>query len=864
MQLLERTECLEVLKRAFHQTRAGRGQNVFVVGEAGIGKTAVVRQFLSDLDSPYLLMEGYCDSLFAARPLGPLFDIAPLLGEQFVQLLRENPNRVMIFPALLEALGDQTRPVILWFEDIHWADEATLDLIRFLARRIHQTQCLFILSLRDTELPGTHPYRQLLGELNPEDVFKIMLSPLSRETVNALADSAGRNGEEVYHLTAGVPYYVREILSSYHLNIPETVRDSILALYHRQSEATRELWETISVIPGRIDLDILHKIYPTFSRMIDFCFAARILIHEGNSISFKHELFRTAIEESLSPVRRRELHQAVVEAMLASPGAEVPVARIIHHARLGGDTVRLRTLAPSAAEEAALLGSHQEAAKFYKVALDHSNGLDPAHLAELFERYAFECYLTNQIPEAIQALEKALDTWGSDEYLKRGNTLRALSRLHWLAGQVDRAEAFGLEAIDLCEKASPAHELAMAYNNMSQLMLLKGMTSACIEWGNRAIAIAEPLDDQEAICHGCGTVGAALVSIPDRVDEGEAMQHRSLGIALKNQYHEHAARAYTNLGISYLELHRFAEAEQILEEGIHYCDERDLEAWFGYLQNALVHVYLHTGRWTEAQELADRLLLSPALQVHVWISLMAVRFAIRMRSGDEVELEELMSVVRKAWQIGELQRIGSVVKVLLEYEWLNESTHPFDSFVTGCITKLISAQNATPGAELKYWLWKSKGQLPEEFAGNASLDEGDRKQEVMHALEQIRIGNPYLDALALAEGGEDDQREALLRLRELGALASAKRLEGMMRQHGIQHIPRGPRSSTTENTAGLTRRQMDVLALLAKGLQNKEIAAELFISAKTIDHHISAILAKLDVPSRTMAVAKARELGMLK
>jgi predicted ATPase len=227
MKLLERSEYLEHLRSAFGQVVLGSGFNVFIAGEAGIGKTALVREFLAELESPYLLLEGYCDSLYAARPLGPLFDIAPQMGELFVQLLKENPNRTQIFPAALEGIDNQSKPVILLIEDIHWADGATMDFVRFLSRRVRQVQCLFILTLRDNELPHAHPYTRLLGDLPPTDYQKLVLTPLSRKTVATLADAAGRSGDEVYHLTAGVPYYVSEVLASYHRGVPETVRDSI-------------------------------------------------------------------------------------------------------------------------------------------------------------------------------------------------------------------------------------------------------------------------------------------------------------------------------------------------------------------------------------------------------------------------------------------------------------------------------------------------------------------------------------------------------------------------------------------------------------------------------------------------------------
>ncbi len=122
---------------------------------------------------------------------------------------------------------------------------------------------------------------------------------------------------------------------------------------------------------------------------------------------------------------------------------------------------------------------------------------------------------------------------------------------------------------------------------------------------------------------------------------------------------------------------------------------------------------------------------------------------------------------------------------------------------------------------------------------------------------------PYERALALAEGDASACAEALEILAELGADAGSHKVREDMRRRGIAAVPRGPRESTRANPRGLTRRQMDVLALLDLGLSNAEIADRLFVSPKTIDHHVSAILAKLDVATRGQAASVARAEGIV-
>jgi DNA-binding CsgD family transcriptional regulator len=858
MELLERSESLEKLKSAFEQAILGRGQTIFISGEAGIGKTALVRTFLRQHKDRYILLEGFCDHLFAARPLGPLFDIAPRLGDHFAEILKSNAGRDQIFPAALDALESQTKPVILFFEDIQWADEATLDFIRFLARRISQLPCLFIMTLRDTEIQSNYAYRVILGELPPTDYVKLQLQPLSKTTVDAMSQHAGKNGEEIYRLTAGIPYYVSEVLASYHNKIPETVRDSILSLFHRQFDQTRELWEKISVIPGRIELEILKHMHTASSRVVEFCYRAGIILDDGISISFKHELFRKTIEESLSPHRQRELHQIAVEAMLNATGMEVPYARIVHHARFAGDIKRIQEFAPKAAQRASALGSHAEAAKFYQIALETPGELRSFRLIKLYEQYAYECYLTCKIGEAIKALEAALTLLTEEQHLQKGNTYRLLSRLYWYDNNIEKAEQFGMLAIQNCENYLSSHELAMAYSNLAELMLHRDQQPECLAWGKRALDIADQLDDHEVRSHALNTIGTMKMKDQSTVREGEKALLESLQIALERDLDEHAARAYTNLCFAYGELGRYAKVLQFVEPGIQYCHGRDLHSWTNYLQSSKASVLLHTGKWNEALVLSELVLESPYQQSVARISLESVRNTIRLRRGEPFS-PGFVEIINEAKRIGELQRLVCVTLVLLEKDWLMGVNPGEEEIILLCAEKIRERNYWWFYADMKFWLELTNRQA---LMGDIQMTEKTPVLDEEWKTEHREV-NPYLKAVSMTVGDVDQQKNALTLLMEMDADASVAKLEGRLREKGITQIPRGPRNSTRENVAGLTKRQMEVLSLLATGLQNKEIADQLFLSAKTIDHHISDILSKLDVNTRSKAVARAVELGLL-
>ncbi len=216
--LLERDAPLAQLRvLARRMARGGRGEVVLVRGEAGVGKTAVLARFVSQLDSGLRVLQGWCDPLGAPRPLGPLTDALAGLDAAAAAGLAaavESGDTARIYRQLLGALGDRARWVWV-IEDTHWADGATLDMVRFLARRIGALRLLLVISFRDDELSPAHPLAVTLGDLaNYAAVSRIGLAPLSLSAVAALAAGTGLNAEQLHHITGGNPFFVSEVLAA--------------------------------------------------------------------------------------------------------------------------------------------------------------------------------------------------------------------------------------------------------------------------------------------------------------------------------------------------------------------------------------------------------------------------------------------------------------------------------------------------------------------------------------------------------------------------------------------------------------------------------------------------------------------------
>jgi predicted ATPase len=233
------------LNDAFAQAREGRGRIIALAAEAGAGKTALTERFVASHAEGARVYWGACENLSTPELLLPLRDIARASGEAF----DFETDHIHAFESMLRLLSRGAAPALLIIEDLHWADTATLDLIRFLARRIARVRALILMTYRDEEVDARSPVRNLLGEAPVGSVERITLEPLSLAAVTSLAAKAGRRGEPLYALTAGNPFLVTEALAVEGEVPTDAVRDSTLARASRLGAAARVVLEAVSLFP---------------------------------------------------------------------------------------------------------------------------------------------------------------------------------------------------------------------------------------------------------------------------------------------------------------------------------------------------------------------------------------------------------------------------------------------------------------------------------------------------------------------------------------------------------------------------------------------------------------------------------------
>jgi len=841
VELVERESFLAALAEHLAGAEAGAGRLVLVGGEAGVGKTSLVRTFAGEGAGGARTLWGACDGLFTPQPLAPLRDFADDLA-----LTLELPRRE-VFSATLEAL--RAEPTVVVVEDVHWADEATLDLLRFLGRRLERTPALLIATYRDDEVGLRHPLRVVLGDV-PID-RRIAVPPLTPEGVRKLARGSGVDPGALYRLTGGNPFFVTEVLAAGEPGVPASVRDAVLARAGRLGDAARRVLDAAAVIGSRVELTLLAEALDESPTAIEECLAAGVLQADTGGVAFRHEVARRAVEEAIDPLRRAELHTRVLAAL--ERAAAPDRARLAHHAEAAGDAAAVLEHAPAAAEKAADLGAHREAAAQLARTLRFAGDLPTRAVAELLEQHAYECYVTDQAGEALAALRGAHERYVAlGDELKQGNTLRWISRLTYQDGRIEEAREAAREAVLILERFPGSEELVFAYANMAQTAQVDLDLAAALAWGERAVELARELGGQELAIDALTSMGIAEAI----AGKGVGRLERTLELAVEQGSDDSVGRLYGALAFAAIKRREWSAADRWLEDGLRHSRERDLDSWRLYLLGWRAAASLDRGRWDEAAADAETVLRHPFARLsRVW-ALLALGL-VRARRGDPdvwPPLAEAAELTRgeSAQKLVPLQVIRAEAAYLEgdHARALDEAgTLPVSTLVDRWMAGRLAVWRCRAGGRVE-----ETGPLPEPF----ELELGGAYADAAAAWE--RLESPYDAAMALAAG--DDEEELLRsheRLLALGAQRPAGIVARRLRDRGARGIARGPRAATRAHPAGLTPREQAVLDLLADGLTNTEIAARLVISEKTVGHHVSAILGKLGVGSRYEAARLAAE-----
>ncbi len=859
--LLERDQLLATLRGLLEDAGSGSGRLALVHGEAGAGKSALVHAFAREAAGASRVLHGACDPLSSPRPLGPLVDLAPHLDPAVGALLRSG-ERDGLFELTLTAL-DTERPSVVVIEDLQWADMSTLDLVRFLARRIGGTRVLVVATYRDDDLPPAHPLRVLLGDLASHPVVRrLPVPPLSRDAVLELVGETGLDVDAVMHETGGNAFFVSEVIASGGVELPPTVQDAVLARAQRLSPQARLALESAAVIGSRIEPSLIHGMPDVSPDAVDECVTSGMLRFEAPTYSFRHELVRQSILSGIAPGRLGALHWQALDRLRSIPMSPKPFARLAEHAAMAGDPPAILEYAVAAGDSAASLGSHREAAFQYGRAMPHADLLDVDARIALLGRRALECQVSDEHEHAIEAWNLQVDLLlTAGRRLEAVDALLGLDESFYTIGDNSHGTELVDAAFSLLDEDSPSPQLAAALARRGVHLSRASQEEAAIPWLERGLAMALAVDDRYTIARTGANLGVAHYVLGE-TSRGIAEVDEGLRTAIANDEEEMAGRIHqTAAALTWMEFD-LLEALARMQEAERYAAEHDLNGHLMCVLATEITWKVELGRWDEAVAEAHDLLYVRNTGRASRVEPLTALGLIGARRGDRHDvwtyLDEARDHIAKSQIVGYQ---GPLAAARGEVLILEGRTEEVAAEVLPWYRDALRLDDLEVLADLALVVWRA-GLVDEP---PAQLREPERWSMTGHHREAhdfwARVGVPYKAAWALLDSDEElDIREARALFDHLGAAVLVARCDEKLRSIGAK-VPRGARASTRANVGGLTDRETEVLALLDQGLRNADIAARLHLSEKTVGHHVSAILAKLGASSRTEAVRRARDLA---
>lgn len=854
MPTLERDELLAQLGGYLERAHTGFGTFVFLDGEAGAGKTTVARALAEIAGAKTLVLTGHCDPLSTPRPLGPLRDMAADSDSGMGDLAGPD-DRYEVFSEVLARLQHSIRPILMIIEDIHWADAATLDMLTYLGRRIGNTKALVLTTYRGDEIGPDHQLRPVLGDLlTKPDVHRHTVEMLTTDAVRTLAGDRPVDAETIHRVTGGNAFYVTELLVT-DGSVPPTVQEAVLARVGRLDEEARAAVEAVSIAPRSMEADHIKSLVGTPSAAAERALHAGVLVGDERGYRFRHELARLAVEDAIPDPRRVDYHRRMLGVLASSDDT----ARLAHHAIETGDPELILEFAPRAASDASRRQSQHEAVRFFAATHPHVDAMAPLERFRFLDEYQRSLYsVDNQATAGKIAVEMLEIAYHLADPLLLGRAHRTHSRAVWLTGATEAANKEAKKALEILEPLGDSEELVLSLRICAHNEMLDRRYRTGMAYCRRAVDMAERIGFGTEHAMAILTMGT-LELVNNDVEEGIRLLERSIELGKQAGAPRVENVAYGMLGTGGGEVRVYERALDWLDSGIALDLAQDHDYGVAYATAWKARIKCEQGKWDEAVALAEEVATYDASVARISpVTALGALGRVRVRRGDPGAEKALRQSIDLG-ETGALQHIWAPLCALAEMYWLQNKPEKAIELLEEPLRRVLTTDTVWGRGEIAYWMWRVGGlpQVPDNLAAPFEMMiTGDWKGA---AAEWNRIGCPYEEALALSEGDTEAKFGALEIFDSLGARPAGQRLRRLLREAGIDSVPRGPRKTTLENPAGLTARQAEVYDLVGRGLSNGEIAERLFISQKTVEHHVSAIFSKLGVATRSEAIALTRE-----
>ena len=940
------------LTELFEKTRNGQGTIALIAGEAGMGKTLLAEEMLSasglsfytgrtteGVTLPYGPVTGVLRDYLRRTntqsiDCGPLTQylacLLPELGTGKAQPDAETLVETLI--AALSAIADR-EPAAIFFDDLHWADDATLYMLPLIAERTRNLPLLILGTYRSDEIPRGHQLRRMRNELRRRRLLhEITIENLTRDETEHLinraigASPAPSLTDIIYEKTLGVPLFVEElsaVLSSHHrleethgglalpegegVPVPESIRDAVLLRLDNLTESSRNLLEISAVAGIEFDFDLVTNVAQTDEGLADLIERNWITEIAPGRGSFRHGLVREAVYNEITWSKRRTLHRRIAEH-LESSGA--PPEQISEHWLAANEMYNARKALLVSAERSCELHAYRDAARAAHRALENWREGDNEELRlQTLERLAQCAQLNGQLGDAVRSLKEVVDSPIVKKDFKRyAKTQRSLATVYGLQGAWEQYLTARTAAAEAFEKSGADAEAATEWLAAATRNYGMSNIQPAIDLSLKAYDLAVKAGRPDLQTRILGIKGNAL-SAAGRLEEGIETVHEGLSLALQHNLPEAASDAYKRLGDSLEAASRFSSASKAYHSAYNFCRRQGDDKLAQLCLGCMAYVLFRTGNWKQCDDVCREVLNdSNSFEGSLSLAYGMLGFVNTYRGT----FRAARKYINKGMELVRKLNIENLIMGYLEGRALLDELEGKDESAAENYRQLLEMRAkinddhyalpalcsavtffATRGMEKDAVLCskaladmaKHSGNIENlgvlAYAlGETSLLQNNTKEAIRQFeqasehFEKLETPLERLKAefrLGVAHKRNHVHKDAIKHLRNayniaknLGCrpLASqiADELDTLGEPVGEQ---RSPEAASRAAYNGLTRRQVEILRLITNGLTNKEIAAKLYLSPRTVEMHVANILDRLNCRSRIEAVRKAKEMGMV-
>lgn len=854
---------LRIINTLLDQARQNQGGVVLISGDVGSGKTFLINEFTVSLDEEAVVIDCNCSPDVTLDPLRPIFEFSKLHSIDIDGLIQRNSVEVVLATTLLDFIGLSDKPIVIVFKDVHYANHVVLNFIKYLSRRAVLSKCLILLSC-STDFPKSD--ENVFKDTFVKNLTEIEIPPLTASEIQSITNLSASDANTLHQNSRGNQLLVSQHIESDSVRaLPaNSLKDILQIRLAKLTKDERHFLETLSLLSSSFSKDLLLSLFgKDFNVFLDQSISLNLLTQSGNQLySFSHSQIRQTIQDQIVVPNKVSMHEHILESLESLKTTNYD--ELLRHADGSLNQEKVLKYGPLAAQSASMIGAHSKAAYYYSTLGKYLDDESAEQVAITYEKWSYEeSFALTVTQHSIDLRRHATTLWSALERKdKVGENLRWISKLYWYRGDAAQAKQYALKSIKTLEQLPSSKETASAYSLRSHIDMLEGDFKSAIKWGKLSLELEEKYNDLETRIATLNNIGTSMMLGEDHKLGAELLEE-SLNLSIQHKYHDHAARAFANFADCCIRNKKLNDADQLLKKSISYCTAYDIEPKLYYLLGLQAQLKNEQGKLKGAYNIVsgihnilqpNSMVLTPALNV-------LARTKIRLNHDDRNE--SAYQALDNAIQTNEQQYIIPARFGIIELAWLADDVNTAQIQIEE-LEKEIPFFDYWFAGELAAWSFRfqvSSAAQSYDIPTPYQLEIGGHFKSA--AKEWLNIGAPINAAICLAQDTSGTQKQSVLNayeiFEEIGAVSFLNKLEAEYKNLLPKQKENSNKSgNTTKAGPTLTKKEREVLLLIAKGMSNRQIATEFKRSQRTVESHVASIFSKLHVSNRMEALLRTQ------